>query len=429
MQHNNILLKDYSQGVLEYCLPWFIIARILKEACETIDICTCVYKGIVKSTLCKDKSKRWKRSLGLVSKRVFLYVSTTLFTNIVLEPFDDDQLKEWWNHIKDDHCIIKKVTTLTILPGKSFTKLKDLFNHYSSSSDSSTIDLLCGVEKLHYKGTSLTRTDNLDELTNALPNLKSIVHYSDTNINTITTFFTRFINLTSINLLCTSYSSSDFLHQIPTLLLLKPGTRITKIILPEHFDWDLLDKGVKQNLQVVSSMYPDFNQDFSSLRHIVYIRTFLIKQAGISVPQSARKVTFTTHKQGLIASLADNSHIQTVRFKNISNYKYVAQYDRLDLEIIQSSMPIRNTIKRIIIDSSVNILESNVIRFKELGYEYLGSTISNTSFNKLQFKLIQSQDNNHISLCNKYNYLYCKQHYTAKGSDCQSISRTKLWRH
>ncbi|EGG13582.1 hypothetical protein DFA_11343 [Cavenderia fasciculata] len=67
---------------------------------------------------------RWMRSMALLSKRVFAFISTTLFTNIVMDPTADT-----WSHITNNYCIIKQPKILTYVSPSSDTQLFLQTNH------------------------------------------------------------------------------------------------------------------------------------------------------------------------------------------------------------------------------------------------------------------------------------------------------------
>ncbi|EGG17949.1 hypothetical protein DFA_08950 [Cavenderia fasciculata] len=489
-------LTDYNQGALEYALPWIIIARILKEACETkcIAKCTCVNskaysdavanrtrfefdlnssRGVVTDTsfqasmlgdsdsadniqdqtvfgyiqmnpfikkheikqddLCPlhkftvgmgcqpsfnfdeyrrfshstfmDDSKRWTRSLGLVSKRLFSYVSTHLFTNIAIEPTD-----EMWSHIKDEHCIIKKATTLTVMPVPSGSTPKFFVDNTFSSKE-----MFVGVEKVYIKGSHLLeKVEHIRKLGVAMPKLKSIVPYTDTKPSKymVKALFTTFDNLTSINLLNTG-SLSDEIAQIRSL---PSTTKLTKILLPVYFDWNSMQSELKQNLQTISMhpkliVYPNTvdidykeiqQQDFPKLKH-VYI-SYLVNMHpnwdDLVVPESVKKLSFNLPLPN-VSPLVRNPHVRTVRFRAIKNRKVqdslinrnIAYYFNVeDLKLLKFN---QTSLTKIIIDSANDINHLQVNRFKSMGYQYTGSIFTTPdSLKKLQFKKLINNINN-----------------------------------
>ncbi|EGG19066.1 hypothetical protein DFA_02310 [Cavenderia fasciculata] len=473
---NTINDDDDDDKTLEYgytLLPWRIIKRILVLVYNDSNICTCVYsdrlkdlvlerdeyalkKGVRTFTyiqmqpqikqqspsrqdMCpthqyyydmgytpsinfgntsnqKDDSKRWKReSLALVSKRVFELVSTTLYTDIVMRPTE-----EMWNHINNKYCIVKRPTTLTVLDNPHST-------NYLMSDDQTkpSRDLFSQVQKINIKGKYLTKS--VDKIIpKLLPNLTSIILDRKVKPPVVNALLTSFNNLTSITLSKTFFSNKHLFGDGPKVkyaTLLQPGTSITKIVLPTHFDWNTLDARVKMNLRVVSvhhhyeTGYPELKQeDFPQLEHIHIEEGAKKKSKQPVVPETVWKFTLIANnyrKQGTwFTNMPDASethdtqgpwpitnmpHAKVLRFKG---YKYaltknhhMKNYFGLDQSIIS----------KIIVYSPNDIVDSQVTRFKEIGFQYTGSTLKGHSLKKLSFKLIDKNNNNSNSILESNN--------------------------
>ncbi|EGG16949.1 hypothetical protein DFA_07930 [Cavenderia fasciculata] len=343
--NNNKNDDEYYNG---YALPWFIIKNILTLAYKSTgsNICTCVYSDRLGELVCKrdkfsvkkdrrlfvdmqmqpliqehslkredmcpthqyyydmeykpsirfgynhdhfinDDSKRWKRSLSLVSKRVFGLVSTTLLTKVTMRP-----TKEMWNHIKNKYCIIKRPTTLTLQDyyedhhkhrfflSSEMEEDKEVFFKSDHPNKIIPMDLFKDVKKIYVKTSYLLKTaDNVVKLSYTIPNLTNIVHERGiVDVPTFRALLTCFRGLTSLSL----GHTSDIDHSEICFTMLRPGTSVTKLILPNHFNWNRLDARVKQNLRVVSlvsnketGVLPELKQeDFPKLQHTYLTTTY-----------------------------------------------------------------------------------------------------------------------------------------------------------
>ncbi|EGG24633.1 hypothetical protein DFA_02877 [Cavenderia fasciculata] len=419
----------------EASLPWPIVFKIIGMAWYSIEICTCIHRQdnhgkliLVSESICPlhkymeendclqsfnfdsfmDTRKFngvdsyiWRLELALVSKKVFYLVSTSLLNNISMKPEDS-----YWRHIQKDSCLIKNISTLVVLQSLS---QKKLFNR--------DIDLTCRtfgqVEKIYIKGLYLVENpSNIYQLSLAMPNLSKIVCYSPLNGNTIKSILSNFKNITSINF---AWSPSDLsvgdasslLTSIGFTKLFDPNNnqQLIKIMTPiMDISYHRLHQNIKSNLQVIKAdyyysdkrgddgelipIYEEFKiEEFPKLRHI-HLSIPRIRPFTFIVPKTVTKITLYTvpSTEQLSSLFLDNPSINTIRFRDIANYRcvlpslYNSEKKAIQLsEILKLDWRSCKSISTIIIDSLVDIVDVIVDQFHEKGFYYRGCTISNIS--------------------------------------------------
>ncbi|EGG13586.1 hypothetical protein DFA_11347 [Cavenderia fasciculata] len=189
---------------------------------------------------------RWMRSMALLSKRIFAFISTTLFTNIVMDPTADT-----WSHITNNYCIIKQPKILTLVSPSSDTQL--FFTNKSQSSSSSS-QFLKNVEKIYINNPHLVeKVSTIESLVNLTPSLRSITIncYIEQSV-LIDLFKGPLKSITSINVAQERIEFRNFIQ---------PTSCLTKIILPSPFDWnsdlDVVSLS-KSNISTLKTNHVDF---------------------------------------------------------------------------------------------------------------------------------------------------------------------------
>ncbi|EGG14191.1 hypothetical protein DFA_11960 [Cavenderia fasciculata] len=353
-----------------------------------------------------DDGRLWKRSVALVSKRVFALVSDVLFTDITIRA---DNIDEWWNHITNNSCVIKRANTLTIgpsiLPSSLFPSTNNMLLYKSAK------ELLFGsVDKLHIQSDQLVeKMDGLKKIATNMPQLKSIVLHCNLSKFTLKGFFTtQFTNLTSLNLYLVNVKCGGVkFDQIPTFL--QPGTSITKIILPCYLDWNKLDSSVKQNLETISLRgkadfdWPSSNiitfseikqEDFRKLKHL-HITYYDGKEGNwndMNLPLlSVKKLTLTRCPPD-VSVFIRNPQVSVVRFRNINNSNNSPFFNQSTInpetisQLLFGKTTTISSLSKIIIDSPTDIVDKDINRFKDQGYQFKGSSFSTKySLKKLIF--------------------------------------------
>ncbi|EGG24308.1 hypothetical protein DFA_06458 [Cavenderia fasciculata] len=351
------------------------------------------YLGLV------DDSNIRKLSLALVSKSLFNFVSTRLFTKIKIMPTIESQ-----THIQNPFCVIKRATHLSLLPlnryggGASILDYQDIQRFIKDVPS-----LCCDVEELIFKGQTFLDSETLLIITANLPNITCIHHHRKTDGTTINELFTNFTKVTSWDLSNVSINNSKSLDQLP--LLIKSDSPIRKIILPNYYDWNLLDPAVKQNLEVLSFQekksyhllldLQDDHSSFPSLRHIILDGYYLKEWIDLKLPTTVVKVTLLScRKKKSLLFFKENPQIKTIRFLNIFYQLDTFCNHSLQLDDI-SCLPfneIQSSVENIIIHSPTSILESDVRQFQKNGYQFIGSTAARNSNFKLQFKRMEDSE-------------------------------------
>ncbi|EGG21106.1 hypothetical protein DFA_00981 [Cavenderia fasciculata] len=325
-----------------------------------------------------DDSKSWRRSLSRVSKRVFSFVSTSLYTDITIRPSRDT-----WEHISNNYCLLKKATTLTVLPAVRlvfFPAVTDQIHHLAANN------LYSSVEKIHL----LEEVADLDKMACAMPRLKSMVQHCELSEFTITKWLTNFKNLTSINLLNSKLIGFD-VDQLPSMI--KADSQLRKILLPKYFNWNTLDVAVKQRLSIISMRsespshkstinYAEIQQqDFPKLKHVHLVQilsdTNRVVWDQLVLPESVVKLTLCTPPPN-VNPFTRNKHIRTVRFKNSKTPNY-SDIPIMTIHLLLSKKALlfgQTNLSKIIIDTPVDVVDTDIIQFKEMGYRFIGSTPS-----------------------------------------------------
>ncbi|EGG16954.1 hypothetical protein DFA_07935 [Cavenderia fasciculata] len=162
--------------------------------------------------------------------------------------------------------------------------------------------------------------------------------------------------------------------------MLRPGISVTKLILPTHFDWNRLDARVKKNLRVISlnpnketGLYPVLKQeDFAQLEHIQISHRYLLKdskQRQLFIPESVWKFT-------ILSAVSSHHPYDFAKIPQIRMLRVLGYVNHYDLSGKNYG----------------DVIESQVTWFREIGYQYIGSTFKNNNNN----------NNNSIIDNNKY---------------------------
>ncbi|EGG13585.1 hypothetical protein DFA_11346 [Cavenderia fasciculata] len=336
------------------------------------------------------ESCRWMRSMALLSKRIFAFISTTLFTNIVMDPTADT-----WSHITNNYCIIKQPKILTLVSPSSDTQL--FFTNKSQSS--SSIQFLKNVEKIYIKGTHLVeKVATIRSLINLTPSLTSLTvkcEIEQSVIIDLLNYPTK--SMTSINFGNAEVHHSRGERPFKSDCLIQ---NLTKIILPFSFDWNSLSKDIKHNLQVISLMYSrTFHTqpiqdniklsaiDFPNLRHV---HTKDNSGKAPNIPEHIDKVTYLEEVSKDVINLLSMFNISTLRVRSIY-VRYLTDYNKI------------SSLKKIVIFSKTDICATEINHFNSIGFDFIGSMAKSNQRKLIFIKNGETNHNNPITLNNNNN--------------------------
>ncbi|EGG13584.1 hypothetical protein DFA_11345 [Cavenderia fasciculata] len=437
-QHTNTM-NHYNRGALEYALPWPIVQRILTLMYQYSSRCNCVHRdaldrafvaqkrlttfnpqvqdqhqielllhtnmmlqsevnqhSLTRDQLCTihqfnldqgyepsfaQYTYRWMRSMALLSKRVFAFISTTLFTNIVMDPTADT-----WRHITNNYCIIKQPKILTLVSPSSDTQL--FFTNKSQSS--SSVQFLKNVEKIYINNPHLVeKVATIRSLIKLTPSLRSLTINCIINQSVMTDLFKdpSMKTITSINIAkIDSWHMNEVWSPFSFGNLFQPtSSLVTKIILPQQLGLDRLDIGTKHNLQAISLFYqPQVllkSIEFPNLRHVHIV-------SGDMIPDIPRRVDTITYHGTLSLEVID-----AISKLNISTLR-VKPFD-LEKSVYLNKI---TSLKKIVLLSSGTIFESHVNHFKQIGFDYDGSSFSEHSNTRKAIFIKKDGETNHSAL-------------------------------
>ncbi|EGG13580.1 hypothetical protein DFA_11341 [Cavenderia fasciculata] len=331
---------------------------------------------------------RWMRSMALLSKRVFAFISTTLFTNIVMDPTADT-----WNHITNNYCIIKQPKILTLVSPSSDTQL--FFTNKSQSS--SSVQFLKNVEKIYINNPHLVENGStIESLINSTPSLRSLTIKCDVGLSLADLFQNAIMkSITSINF------GNALCQLTPFQLTSSIMSCLTKIILPFAFDWNSLSKDIKQNLQVISLLFIDPMDatlqldpiDFPSLRHVHAVTIF---GRLINVPNHVDKVTCFSDASP--TSIAYTPRIPKYPNQNISTLRIRFGQEKVPYKyLIDRSVTITSLKKIILFNSFTDVCQDQVNYFNSIGFNYFGSSFSVHSNTKKLIYFKKGETNNNLN--------------------------------
>ncbi|EGG17089.1 chromo domain-containing protein [Cavenderia fasciculata] len=406
--NNDITLKYYHHrylddssvgGVGGTVLPWFIIERILTLASYNANICTCVHNDALRDVMELLESKQYAlntmNTKGLAQLQMQPIIEQSLCrqdmcpihqynydmghrsrpnlylrnsnNNIIGRRLDDDGVhleptKDTYNHIQNKHCVIKNPTTLYLV-----RPFHDSF-HKPFYVDN---EALKRVRKVHIQGAVPTKQQPLVKgiltmLSDAMPKLRSIVQYERIDVALLRAIPNApFTNLRSIN----------FLNATPTEMAFN---HIDKLLLQSN----------RQTKQ----------EDLPKLKHIYFVGGHWQNPTAVLVPTSVDKLSFDT-RPGNAKVLNNFPNVTIVRFKHIgydpqSHYTVNGCYNGVNFK--------QTNIKKIIIHSPFDILKGDVSRYKEIGYQFIDSTLIN-NFKKFIFKKLENINNNNNNIDNNNN--------------------------
>ncbi|EGG22566.1 hypothetical protein DFA_04696 [Cavenderia fasciculata] len=305
----------------------------------------------------REDSCRWMRTMALLSKRIFAFISTSLFTDIVMDTTADTCVQEFLQNVEkiniNNAYLVEKVSTIKSLIDLTPNLRSITFN--CEVSKSSWLEL--------FRGTTLST-------------VKSI----------------KFGNAVVMYPVVTGYIGCGREREgfeIGSSLVGQPTSCLTKIVLPHYFDWNGLGQEFKQNLQVISLLYtndkPRLNAiDFPRLRHV---HTQL---EGVSIiPENVHKVSYLEDVPLDAINILSTLNISTLRVFKSKKDKKDPEYNKIP------------TLKKIIIFSKADVDETNV---NHLGFDYFGSTYSvQLNQRKLIYLKQQQQQQNETSYNNHNN--------------------------
>ncbi|EGG13581.1 hypothetical protein DFA_11342 [Cavenderia fasciculata] len=334
------------------------------------------------------ESCRWMRSMALLSKRIFAFISTTLFTNIVMDPTADT-----WNHITNNYCIIKQPKILTLVSPSSDTQL--FFTNKSQSS--SSVQFLKNVEKIYINNPHLVENGStIESLINSTPSLRSLTIKCDVGLSLADLFQNAIMkSITSINF------GNALCQLTPFQLTSSIMSCLTKIILPFAFDWNSLSKDIKQNLQVISLLFIDPMDatlqldpiDFPSLRHVHAVTIF---GRLINVPNHVDKVTCFSDASP--TSIAYTPRIPKYPNQNISTLRIRFGQEKVPYKyLIDRSVTITSLKKIILFNSFTDVCQDQVNYFNSIGFNYFGSSFSVHSNTKKLIYFKKGETNNNLN--------------------------------
>ncbi|EGG17222.1 hypothetical protein DFA_08211 [Cavenderia fasciculata] len=328
------------------------------------------YKGV------EQENCRWMRSMALLCKRMFSFIATQLFTTVVI-----NSTKNTWYHVTNNYCIIKKPKTLIIVPSKPSQPSLFFMNRTQTSLAKEFFE---HVEHLHIcEPFLLQNTASISYLVSLMPNIRSFTLNCDIDRSVLIDLFNGPLQtIPSLNLINArvvmprTFGLGQMQVEQEGLVigsLIQPTFNLTKIILLQPFDWNSLGKEVKQNLQVISLLYPHGDKiklvsaDFPNLRHVY---TMSHDRNHDHLPNSVAKVTYLDFQLPILDIDFLHTNISTIQFKTIHSTKS-DQYTRLSIKNVNT----------IIILSSFDVCQSDINHFNDLGYDHIGTSPYNRSNN------------------------------------------------
>ncbi|EGG20453.1 hypothetical protein DFA_07577 [Cavenderia fasciculata] len=417
---DNNPLCDFNKGSLEYSLPWPIISRILDQVWTESSICTCYFSDRFTSTLqlpqghivrsqqsqqhlgafdyyqmwpvfqpmldeykesrmkcpmhayhylngvepliniytpfiaySRNDSNKWRYQLLGISKRVNQFLSSKNFANVRLG-FTPDT----WNHLNNQYCPIKAPKQLKLT--KSLTE--DVFANQNTS-------MLSHVEKISFQNILIIPQPQYFKF--IIRQFKNIKSLTIPNYRMKLSFVSKFKNLTSLNLKC----SSENTNRQELLDLIQLG--MVKLLLPNLWCVEPISlKTELANTIQVSNIHPP-NQ-------MPNLHTF-------HIPSSEYNMSSFNHPN--VTKLVKCDHkpsIELIVPPNISILKLTTTQNSLNPNSIQTNIFNGLNVDQLIITTHQEITDKTINSFKRLGYEYHGARFKGSTSSKRNLQFIKT---------------------------------------